>query len=312
MAGDRNGNTLSGIVVVDKPAGPTSFEVVRRVRQAARVKKIGHTGTLDPMATGVLILCLGSATKLAPFLQGGRKVYEGRMLLGQVTDTGDVTGRVTETRELTGREAEQLPGIVPEFVGRIEQTVPEYSAVKIEGRPAYSLARAGEKVPPRSRMVEIYELTLFDVNPPYVSFRAEVSKGTYIRSLAADIGSKLGVGACLESLRRTVSRPFDLHHAVTLEEALDLARQGRIEERLVSPEDALSFMPEVSVSEEMTRLVQNGQPLPLNDLTDFLPQPGPVRVQAHGRGLLAVYEYDPQRTERERDCLTPVRVLVGV
>ncbi|MEW5722215.1 MAG: tRNA pseudouridine(55) synthase TruB, partial [Thermodesulfobacteriota bacterium] len=177
----------AGVIVVDKPAGPTSFDVVRRLRSAGRIRKAGHTGTLDPMATGVLPVCLGLATKLAPFLQDGLKEYEGRMMLGLCTDTDDVTGRVVAKRSLHGLEPADVVQTAAEFVGLLEQTPPDYSAVKIDGRPAHRLARAGGMVPARARRIEVLEFNVTAVDLPLVSFRVRVSKGTYIRSLAADL-----------------------------------------------------------------------------------------------------------------------------
>ncbi|MEW6263697.1 MAG: tRNA pseudouridine(55) synthase TruB [Thermodesulfobacteriota bacterium] len=298
----------SGVLVVDKPGGLTSFAVVRRIGRAAGVKKAGHTGSLDPMATGVLPVCLGRATKLVPYLQAGAKEYEGRLVLGLTTETDDVTGRVTVKKSVSGLAREEIERAAAEFVGSVWQVPPAYSAIKIEGRPAYALARRGEKVPARARMVVIQNLVLTEVLPPLVSFRVRVSKGTYVRSLVADLGRRLGIGACLESLRRLASEPFTLAQAVPLTEAENLARSGRLEERLVSLEEALSFLPGVNVPEPMARLVDNGRPLPLSGLEDFTPPAGPVRIQTEGRGLLAIYEYNPSR-EARGECLTPLRVL---
>lgn len=302
---------LSGVLVVDKPAGPTSFEVVRRLRSALGVKKVGHTGTLDPLATGLLTLCLNRATKLVPFLQAGEKEYQGSMILGLSTDTDDITGRVTSKKICLNIGPRDIIKAAREFIGVIEQIPPAYSAVKFQGRPAYKLARQGEKVPVKSREVIIHDLAVTEIDLPRISFHVRVSKGTYIRSLAADLGRRLRTGACLRTLRRLSSVPFTLDTAVPLDEAEDLARAGRLEERVIPLEQALSFMPEVRISGDAVRLVENGQPLPLTSLDDFRPQPGPVRILAKGIGLLAVYQYTPPTGTQDKESLTPLRVLGG-
>ncbi|MFH1134762.1 MAG: tRNA pseudouridine(55) synthase TruB [Pseudomonadota bacterium] len=295
--------------MIDKPAGPTSFGVVSRLKRASRIKKVGHTGTLDPMATGVLCLCFNQATKLVPFLQEGAKEYSGRFLLGLTTDTDDLTGRVTsrDQRE-TVDEAEVIRGAA-EFVGPIWQVPPDFSAVKIGGRPAYKLARSGEKPALKARLVTIHDFRITGVDGLLVSFFARVSKGTYIRSLAADLGRRLGLGGCLESLRRLTSEPFGLQNSVSLEAAEEAARQDRLGEILITLEQALSFLPEVKVSGELARMASHGRPLPLSDLTSFDPRPGPVRVRSDEAGLLAVYEYKPTFQESETGYLSPLRVM---
>jgi tRNA pseudouridine55 synthase len=304
-------NRVSGVLLVDKPAGMTSFSVVSRIKRAAGVKKVGHTGTLDPMATGLLPLVLGRATKLVPFIQAGPKEYTGRFVLGITTDTDDITGRVITRKTGFDISHDDITKTAREFVGAIEQMPPQYSAVKVGGRPAYKLARRGEKVDIRARRVVVTDLTITGFDLPLVSFRVRVSKGTYIRSLAADIGRRLNTGACLESLRRISSAPFSIQEAVSLENALDMARAGRIEELVIPMEKALGFMPEVAVSEEFEKMVRNGRPLPMDSLEGFRPQSGPVRVLAPEKGLLAIYEYIPDDQNPEQKYLIPVRVLAA-
>lgn len=301
---------VSGVVVVDKPAGMTSFSVVSRIRRATGVKKVGHTGTLDPMATGVLPLVLGQATKLVPFIQAGEKEYTGRFLLGFCTDTDDITGRVTAKKAGFDLGPGEIAAAAREFVGAIDQVPPQYSAVKIDGRPAYKSARRGEKLDIRARRVMVADFTITGVELPLVSFYAKVSKGTYIRSLVADIGRRLGTGACLESLRRTSSVPFSIQDAVTLETAMEMGRAGRIEEILTPMEKAIPNLPEVDVSEEHVKMIRNGRPLPLEYVVNFRPRSsGPVQIRAAGLGLLAIYEYLPRTPDDEQHCLTPIRVL---
>jgi tRNA pseudouridine55 synthase len=311
MRRNRFDSHLSGLLIVDKPEGPTSFDIVRKIRNALRVKKVGHTGTLDPMATGVLILCVNRATKLVPFLQTGDKVYEGRMILGLTTDTDDITGRVSTKRVVTGISREDIEEAASEFIGTIEQVPSSYAALKYNGQPGYKLARKGEKVPPRARQVVVHELTVDEVNLPKVSFVTRVSKGTYIRSLAADWGRRLGSGACLERLRRLANASFSVAQAVSLEEALNLAAEGRLHERLIPVEEALSFMPAVEVDRRLAVLVENGQPIPLSHLKRTGPPVGPVRVMAPESGLLAVYECHSPMLGKSEEFLTPLRVLTG-
>lgn len=205
---------MEEIIYVDKPVGMSSFGAVARVRRILSQReghkvKVGHTGTLDPFATGLLILLAGKATKKAPELTKKDKVYEAVMKLGFTSTTGDPEGEITET----GVEApslERIEEILPEFRGAIEQRPPMFSAIKINGQRAYKLARAGKEVEIPTRQVEIYELEILEYNAPYLKIRTHVSSGTYIRSLAEDIGKRLGCGAYLTELRRTRIADFDI------------------------------------------------------------------------------------------------------
>ena len=300
---------LSGVLLVDKPVGLSSFEVVQRLKRALRVRKIGHTGTLDPMATGLLVVCLNQATKMVPFLQAGEKTYTGRMLLGLGTDSGDITGRVTLKRACLDVAPEEIVRLGREFEGAIEQVPPAFAALKIGGQPAYKLARRGEKVPERLRRVIVHELKVTGMELPRVSFATRVSKGTYIRSLVVDWGRRLRTGACLEELRRVGNEPFRLEEALPLAQAEALAKTGGLEERVIPLERALSFLPAVRIDDVSARLVENGQPLPLEHLGDFTPRPGPIQILDPSARLLAVYSYDPTRSAQASACLTPLRVL---
>jgi tRNA pseudouridine55 synthase len=302
-------NVLNGILVVDKPVGPTSFDMIRRLRRVTGQRKMGHTGTLDPMASGVLPICLGQGTKLIPYLEESVKEYSGRMILGLTTDTDDITGRVTGKKTRFDLSHPEIIRTTEEFVGAIEQVAPAYSAVKINGRPAYDLARRGQKVPARSRQVTIHDLTVTKIDLPYISFCARVSKGTYIRSLAADLGRRLRTGACLESLRRLSSGPFSLGKSFSVEHIEDKASAGRLEELLIPMDMALSFMPEIVIPDIQVAGVLNGRPLPIGSLPRFSPIPGLFRIRNDGMGLLAIYKYNPHVLSGEDDCLLPLRVL---
>jgi len=223
---------MNGVVVVDKPAGITSHDAVERVRKLLGEKKAGHTGTLDPMATGVLPVCVGEATKLASFLAGDDKTYEVTMRLGVRTDTLDMTGRVLDEQEprVTGAD---VRAVLEGFAGTITQVPPQYSAVKVRGRALYKWARKGVRVEAPARQVEIRAIRLRAIEPPRVRFDVTCSKGTYVRTLCADAGERLGCGAALESLRRTASGRFRLEDAVSLEGASDAALRERLERGLI-------------------------------------------------------------------------------
>ena len=244
---------VDGVLVVDKPAGPTSHDIVNRARRAFRLRRIGHTGTLDPFATGVLPLCLGRATRLARFLGGGEKVYRAGVRLGFATSTDDLTGEpLSEPKELRLDEGE-VRQILNTFVGTHDQLPPAYSARKVDGRRSYDLARKGQEVPRTARPVTIHAIELLGLEEAGIDIEVRCARGTYIRSLARDLGEALGVGAHLSSLRRTRSGAFELEQAVSAD---DLAA-GR--DRLVALADALPELPAVRVGAEGRDLVRHGR-----------------------------------------------------
>ena len=208
---------------MSKPAGPTSHDVVDIVRRALNERRVGHLGTLDPFAKGLLVLVVGRATRLAPFAADWPKTYEGTIRLGVTTDTDDATGKIVATAPWTGVTPAQLAEVIGSFRGAYEQRPPAFSAVKIDGERAYRRARRGEAVAPAARAVEIRELEIVEAAVPDLEFRAAVSAGTYLRSLARDIGAKLGCGAHLTALRRTTVGPLRLEDAVA-PEAVTLER----------------------------------------------------------------------------------------
>ena len=280
---------MNGVLVIDKPQGPTSFEVVRRVRSALGLKRAGHTGTLDPMATGVLPVCLGEATKLAGLLTEGDKAYDAVVRLGVVTDTQDVTGTVLETRAVPPLSTELLEAALQRFRGTFSQVPPMYSAVKVKGKRLYERARAGESVERTPRQVTVYSLVLRDFSASECTLSVRCSKGFFVRTLAEDMGRALGCGGALKSLRRTASGPFGLDRALPLSqvEALGVAGpEGRAElgARIVSMADALPDLPVVRVSERDVAHVVHGVPLVLGSSA---PE-GRVRVLAPDGTLLAV------------------------
>jgi tRNA pseudouridine55 synthase len=285
------------ILVVDKPAGPTSFTVVRQVRsalarargKAARDVKVGHGGTLDPLATGVLPLCVGEGTKVVPFLLDADKEYEATLRFGVETDTLDAEGTEVARAPLGALDAPAIESALTGFRGEISQIPPMYSALKRDGRPLHSYARAGEEVEREPRTVRIHALVLVAFEAPDACrLRVRCSKGTYVRVLAADLGRRLGPGAHLTALRRIASGPFHLTDALALDELLRRIDAG---EPLpaVSPGDALAHLPAVHVDEGTANALRRGQRLAWAALAGA-PDSGPVRALGDDRGLVAVIE----------------------
>ncbi|HTZ40132.1 MAG TPA: tRNA pseudouridine(55) synthase TruB [Syntrophales bacterium] len=248
---------MKGVVIVDKPAGITSHDAVDRVRKLLGERKAGHTGTLDPMATGVLPVCVGEATKIASFLAGDDKVYEATMRLGVRTDTQDITGKVLAEQEPRVAEAD-VKAVLATFAGTITQVPPQYSAVKVRGKALYKWARKGIHVEPPAREVEIREILLQGIELPHVRFTATCSKGTYVRTLCADAGERLGCGAVLESLRRTRCGVFRLEDAVRLEGDGDDGIRARLEQGLIPMNRALPDLRGIVIPPIMEKKLATG------------------------------------------------------
>jgi tRNA pseudouridine55 synthase len=237
---------MKGVVIVDKPAGITSHDAVDRVRKLLGERKAGHTGTLDPMATGVLPVCVGEATKIASFLTGDDKVYEATMRLGVRTDTLDMTGQVLEERQPRVTEAD-AKAVLAAFAGTITQVPPQYSAVKVRGKALYKWARKGIRVEAPAREVEIREILLQGIELPRMRFTVTCSKGTYVRTLCADMGDRLGCGAALEELRRTRSGIFRLQDAVRLDGDNDEEIRAKLEQGLIPMNRALQGLRDIVI-----------------------------------------------------------------
>ena len=253
----------SGIINVYKEAGFTSFDVVAKLRGILKIKKIGHTGTLDPDATGVLPVCVGKATKLCDMLTDKDKVYECVMLLGVETDTYDMSGRILERKSVTSTEVE-VEGAINSFVGDIMQVPPMYSALKVNGKKLYELAREGKEVERKARPVNIFSIDILDMSLPEVSIRIHCSKGTYIRSLCHDIGQLLGCGCAMKSLVRTRVSQFDISDAKTLDEVERIAKNGNIDGIMISIADVFEGLGTVFVipTEEAIKIAMNGGKIP--------------------------------------------------
>ena len=247
----------NGIIVINKEPGFTSHDVVAKMRGICGQKKIGHTGTLDPAATGVLPVCLGSATKLCDMLTDKDKEYVAELLLGVETDTQDTTGQVLCEREVKVT-CEDVRKAAESFVGEYNQVPPMYSALKVNGKKLYELAREGKEVERKARPVEIHELEILECNLPVVKMRVACSKGTYIRTLCADIGEKLGCGGTMQSLKRSRVGGFTLEDAITLGELQSLKDAGNLQRAVIPVDSVFGDCPALHVREEFRKLIDNG------------------------------------------------------
>lgn len=258
---------LNGVIVVDKPQGWTSHDVVARCRRLLGERSIGHLGTLDPMATGVLPLVAGKMTRLSQFYSGSQKRYEGTIRLGLATDTYDADGDAIGTEQEVQVSLEELQAAVSSFVGPLLQTPPPFSAKKIQGVPAYKLARRNQPVELKAVEVEVFELEVRELRGQDFDFACRVSSGTYVRSLAHDLGQKLGYGAHLAQLRRTATAEFGLAQAHTLEEVGQFAAEGRIDELLVHPRRVLPEIPSVTADQEAVARIRTGRSVNLPEMS---------------------------------------------
>lgn len=269
---------MDGILIIDKPEGLTSHDVVAWVRRILKTKRVGHTGTLDPFATGVLVMLVGRATRLAQFLDKDRKEYAALVRFGFETDTGDRTGEIRSTSyELRKFSNKELETVLTDFRGAIEQTPPMYSAKKVDGKKLYELARKGVEIERKPVAVTIYEIEILEdsycsvvssqlpekenLKTEDYALRVLCSAGTYIRTLAEDIGKKLGVGAHLAELRRTRAGKFDLSKAVTIKELEEITASGKVADCLISMNDAVVHLPPMILSEQEIKDTQHGKKL---------------------------------------------------
>lgn len=244
--------------MVDKPTGVTSHDVVLKLRRVLSTRRIGHTGTLDPAASGVLLACVGKGTKVAQFLTGHDKEYRAVVRLGATSDTYDGEGEIKETEGECRVSPERIKDTVNSFKGEIWQLPPLHSAIKHKGKRLYQYAREKKEVERTKRRVEIKEISITGVRVPHVELKVSCSKGTYVRSLAHDLGQKLGCGAYLFSLRRTRVGPFRLEDALSPERISEVQKEGRIDEALISIEQALTHLPSVAMREDSVARVRNG------------------------------------------------------
>jgi tRNA pseudouridine55 synthase len=286
---------VNGVLVIDKPEGIASYDVVRRLKRLMPHVKIGFLGTLDPLATGVLPVLLGEGTKLAPYLETGHKVYEADLLLGVVTDTQDREGQVLQAADLDAYDLsfQRIEEAIKRFRGRIQQLPPMYSALKQKGEPLYRLARRGEDAERSLREVEIYRLEVTKFDLPFLRLYVECSKGTYIRTLAHDIGQELGCGAHVAALLRTRSGPFSLEAALLFDAIEEEHKQGRLKQRVIPLAQAIGFLPLIEVGEAHALQISNGHVIPVEG-------PAPQGVPRGGR---------KEGQKEERKELEVVRVM---
>lgn len=269
-----------GLLVIDKPAGLTSHDVVQRVRKLFGTRRVGHGGTLDPDATGVLTVALGQATRFFPFISKDNKAYEGRIRLGFSTDTYDGSGRPTSVESVDWPDRDAVSAAMARFEGRILQAPPPFSAKKVGGTPAYKLARAREEFSLKPSEIVVRAYRLVSYAPPFIAFEVECSAGTYVRSLAHDLGRDLGCGAHLDALRRTAAGPYRLERAVTLENLENSALEGTAPAFLIPVEDLLPDVPAVRIRPEAVARVRNGSPLASSHLAPADAGQAPLPAEA--------------------------------
>jgi len=288
---------VDGILNINKPWGKTSFSIVAMVKRLSGERRVGHAGTLDPAATGVLPVCLGQGTRVTEFLVDATKTYRAQIELGVTTDTYDASGKITSQGDPSQISRRQLESALASFYGLIRQTPPMYSAVKYQGKPLYELARAGVNVDRKSRLTKIYHLELIDFKPPVVTIEVTCGKGTYIRSLAHDLGQSLGCGANLKSLVRLRCGLFDIRDAISVPQLEDAFRFGYWQ-RFVYPIDVgLLHWSAVVVNDETSQAIKNGQPwvISSDDSPAWASFDNHCRVYTIDGSFLGVLHLNPER-----------------
>ena len=284
---------INGIVNIYKEKGYTSHDVVAVLRKVVGQKKIGHTGTLDPDATGVLPVCLGRATKVCELLTDHDKTYEALLLLGKMTDTQDISGEVLEERDPGDLTEEEVRSCIESFIGEYDQIPPMYSALKVNGKKLYELAREGKTVERKSRRVQIHGIRILEMNLPHVRMKVDCSKGTYIRTLCHDIGEKLQVGGCMEELERTKVGRFLKEDEVTLDEVRQKMEQGEGAELFTPLDQIFAELPAVTVTDAKAWMSYNGNDLPERFLLEKeeWTDGQEVRVYDSRKNFIGLYQY---------------------
>ncbi|HNW95325.1 MAG TPA: tRNA pseudouridine(55) synthase TruB [Anaerolineaceae bacterium] len=286
-------NSVSGVLVVDKPVGLSSHDVVQIIRNGTKIRRAGHTGTLDPRASGVLVVLLGPAVRLSEYVSASEKRYQAVIELGITTDTYDLEGRVMR-RSPVEISYEEFEEALQGFIGEFEQKPPAYSAIKIKGEKAYELARRGEEVDLEPRMIQVHELELLDWDPPEAVIDIQCSSGTYVRSLAHDLGEKLGCGATLTGLRRTKNGSFGLRDAVSLRKLQEAFTNGDWYQYLIPAAEALGDWYTVELTVEQVDEMRHGHRVPAVDVVE----PGKwARAVSQEGELVALVEYDSATNE---------------
>jgi tRNA pseudouridine55 synthase len=306
---------MDGILNINKPPGNTSFSIVAKVKRLSGERRVGHAGTLDPAATGVLPVCLGQGTRVIEFLMESTKTYRAQIELGVATDTYDATGKITQKGDPSRISQEQFASALASFCGLISQIPPMYSAVKHHGQPLYKLARAGITVERKSRLAKIYHLELIDWRSPVATVEVECGKGTYIRSLAHDLGQSLGCGANLKSLIRLRHGFFDIKDAITVPQLEDAFRYQYWQHFVYPIDIVLLHWAAVVVDDDTSQAIMNGHPLILknhngSEKTNYPQRPPSVkssycRVYTPDGGFLGVLHFNPERGEWQPKKIFP-------
>ncbi|WP_126454650.1 tRNA pseudouridine(55) synthase TruB [Sulfuriflexus mobilis] len=286
MRRKNRGRNISGIVLLDKPLGLSSNKALQEVKNLFFARKAGHTGSLDPLASGLLALCFGEATKISNFLFDANKHYRATGKLGEITTTGDAEGEVIESRPVPELDVARLEAVLEQFKGEISQVPPMYSALKHKGEPLYKLARQGIEIEREPRQVTIYSLSLIELTADSFTIDIECSRGTYIRTLVEDIGKALGCGAYVTALRRTGLGPFDEADMVTLDTLKAVYEQDKtqLKQFLRPTSSALEDWPEVNLTEDMAFYMRQGQPV----IVPHAPTEGWVRLNVGGERFLGM------------------------
>jgi tRNA pseudouridine55 synthase len=287
MTDDQMMNVVSGVLVVDKPIGLTSHDVVQIIRRGTGIRRAGHTGTLDPRASGVLVVLVGPAVRLSEYVSASDKRYQATIHLGSSTDTYDAEGRITGSSPVDNITEEKFDEALQKFVGEIEQVPPPYSAIKVKGRKAYEMAREGEEVDLEPRTIQVYSLDVLEWAPPEAVIDVYCSSGTYVRSLAHDLGKALGCGAHLIGLRRTKSGRFTLRDAVPLRRLQEAFDAGNWYKYLIPAAEALGDWPMVELNSEQVELVRHGHRVPADPAAKGL-----ARGVSEQGDLVALLEID--------------------
>jgi tRNA pseudouridine55 synthase len=293
--------SVNGILNINKPARKTSLDIVTLVRRWSRQQHIGHAGTLDPEATGVLPICLGQAARVSPFIVAASKTYQAEIELGVATDTYDAEGKVTQRVDPSHITREQVEELFPSLSGTILQKPPMYSAVKHQGERLYKLARAGITVEREERKVEVYRLELLHWHPPFITIEVECGKGTYIRSLAHDLGQSLGCGAYITRLVRLSCGPFNIADSLTLPQLEDAFRHNYWQDFLYPMDMVLEHWIAAIVGKEKEHAISNGRPLTLNVSDDK----GQCRAYSLDGRFLAVLRFLPQESMWQPEKVFP-------
>ncbi len=300
---------MNGFLIIDKPRGLSSHDVVRKMRHLLKMRRVGHVGTLDPMATGVLPIAFGFATRLVEFLAVQDKSYLATMKLGAFTNTQDAEGEITATLPYDGLERSHIEAVARKFLGTIKQIPPMFSAIKVQGTPLYRLARQGLEIERKPRPVTIHQLNILSVELPFVTFDVVCSKGTYVRTLSKDMAEALGTAGHLTSLRRTRSGDFSLADAISLEE-LQKKPPGTIPENILSMADGMKNFPHYEITQAAAERLEYGIPPAASNLQEAVCcEAGETVTFRKGDKLLAVARFAPEREKEKRGDFELLKVF---